>query len=82
LIFSYKFLHFILIKICHLLCGHENIFYIYYSILLIYISSYRSIVMRLLMKQILYICNALSIVAFAYTYLLFILIRIGFLYSI
>ena len=38
--------------------------------------------MRLLLKQIIYICNALSLVAFAYTYLLFILIRIGFFYSI
>jgi hypothetical protein len=38
--------------------------------------------MKLLVKQIIYICNALSIVAFAYTYLLFILIRLGFFYSI
>jgi hypothetical protein len=48
----------------------------------IYISSYRSIVIRLLVKQIIYVCNALSIVAFAYTYLLFSLIRIGFFYSL
>lgn len=38
--------------------------------------------MGLLVKQIIYICNARSLVAFASTSLLFLLIRIGFFYAV